>query len=93
MQHRHLRLEIFLTFSKGFGGVEAHFLIKSFLIKKTCRTKICKQNMFKVKKKYTITTSANCVFMSIDVVQVFVFVNFGHITHRFLVFCLLSLNR
>ena len=29
-----MRLKIFLTFSEGFRVFEAHFLIKSFLIKK-----------------------------------------------------------
>ena len=35
MKVSHLRLEIFLTFSEGFGVFEAHFLIKIFLLKKT----------------------------------------------------------
>ena len=30
----HLRLEIFVTFSVGFGVFEAHFLIKKFLFLK-----------------------------------------------------------
>ena len=29
-------LEIFLTFSEEFGVFEAHFLIKIFIVKKTC---------------------------------------------------------
>ena len=36
MKVRHLRLQIFLTFSSGYGAFEAHFLIKNVLIKKTC---------------------------------------------------------
>ena len=34
MQLRHLRLEIFLTFPKGFWVFKAHFFIKCFLQKK-----------------------------------------------------------
>ena len=34
MQLKHLRLEIFLTFSSVFWDFEAHFLIKIFLIKR-----------------------------------------------------------
>ena len=34
MQLRHLRLDIFLTFSKDLGVFEDYFLTKSFLIKK-----------------------------------------------------------
>ena len=36
----HPRLEIFLTFSQVFRVFEAHFLIKIFLIKKTCNVQI-----------------------------------------------------
>ena len=48
--------------------------------------------MSKVKKKDTRTTSINCVFMSIEVVLVSFFVNFGHFSHRFLQILLLTLN-
>ena len=34
LQLKHLRPEIFLTFSYGFGGFEAHLLLKIFLAKK-----------------------------------------------------------
>ena len=44
--------------------------------------------MFKVKKKDTRDTSTNCVFMSIGIVLVSFFVNFGPISLRFLVFLL-----
>ena len=47
----------------------------------------------KVKKKDTRARSINCVFMSIDVVLVSFFVDFGHISHHFPVFLLLTLNR
>ena len=36
--------------------------------------------MLKVKKKDNRVTSTNCVFMSIDVILVSVFVNFEHFT-------------
>ena len=49
--------------------------------------------MFKVKKKDTGATSINGVFMPINVALVSFFVNFGHISHRFLVFLLLTLNK
>ena len=49
--------------------------------------------MFKVKKKDTRVTSTKCVFMSIDVVMVSFLVNFRHISHRFLIFLYLTLNR
>ena len=42
---------------------------------------------------YTSTTSTNCVVMSIDVIPVPFFVNFGHISHRFLVILLLTSNK
>ena len=42
---------------------------------------------------YTSATSTNCAVMSIDVIPVSFFVNFGHISHRFLVFLLLTLNK
>ena len=35
---KHLTLEIFLTFSEVFWVFEAHFLIKMFLLKKTCNS-------------------------------------------------------
>ena len=41
MQLRHLRLEIFSTFSEGFWIFEAHFVIKNFLIKKCV---VCNQH-------------------------------------------------
>ena len=37
--------------------------------------------MLKVKKKENRVISTNCVFISIDVVLVSFFVNFGHISH------------
>ena len=49
--------------------------------------------MFKVKKKDNRVTLTNCVFMSIDIVLVSFFVDFGHISHRFLVFLFLTLNK
>ena len=48
--------------------------------------------MFKVKKKDTTATSTNCVLMSIDVILVSFFVNFGHISHRFLVIFIEQVN-
>ena len=39
--------------------------------------------MFKVKNKHTRATSTNHVVISIDVVLVYFFVHFGHITHGF----------
>ena len=52
-----------------------------------------KHNMFKVKKKDARVTSANCIFISIDIGLVSFFVNFGHISHRFLIFLSQTLNR
>ena len=49
--------------------------------------------MVKVKKEDTRATSTNCMFMSTDAVLVSFFVNFGHISQRFLVFLFLSLNK
>ena len=49
--------------------------------------------MFKVKKNDTRATSVNYMFMSIDAVLVYFFVNLGHILNHFLVFLLLTLNR
>ena len=51
------------------------------------------ENMFKVKKNDTRATSVNYMFMSIDAVLVYFFVNLGHILNHFLVFLLLTLNR
>ena len=48
--------------------------------------------MYKVKKK-TPDQRQQTVFMSINVVVVSFFVNFGHISHRFLVLLLRTLNR
>ena len=39
-----------------------------------------KQNMFNIKKKDTRGTSANCVFMSIDIVPGYFFVNFDFLS-------------
>ena len=49
--------------------------------------------MFKDKKKDTSATSINFGFMSIDIVLLSFFVNFGHILHYFPVFLLLTLNK
>ena len=46
-----------------------------------------------VEKKDTRAMSFKCVFMLIDAVLVLFFVSFAHISHRFLVFLLLTLNR
>ena len=46
--------------------------------------------MFKIKKKDAWATSINCVFMSIDIVLVSFFVNFGHNSDCVLVFLLLT---
>ena len=48
--------------------------------------------MSKVKKKDTEATSTNSMFMSIDVVLVSFFVNFGHISHLFPLFLFLTLK-
>ena len=39
-----MRLEIFLTFSKGFEVFEAHFVIKIFLVIKKQKKRVFKNN-------------------------------------------------
>ena len=41
--------------------------------------------MMSVKKKDTTMMSVNCMFMSIDIILMSFFVNFGHFSHHFLV--------